>query len=84
MIWPMGFAGGFIDEAYDDEELSGGMTGSVIADAFAGVVHEGCLLGVRAVVPAMEDAGGGSVVDIGSAVAFSGTLAGEPDSPAGP
>jgi 3alpha(or 20beta)-hydroxysteroid dehydrogenase len=34
---------------------------------------KGCLLGLRALAPAMEAGGGGSVVNIGSAVAFAGT-----------
>jgi 3alpha(or 20beta)-hydroxysteroid dehydrogenase len=42
-------------------------------DEVMAVNLRGCLLGLRALAPAMEAAGGGSVVNIGSAVAFSGT-----------
>jgi 3alpha(or 20beta)-hydroxysteroid dehydrogenase len=44
-----------------------------VFDEVLAVNLKGCLLGLRALVPAMEAAGGGSVVNIGSAVAFSGT-----------
>ncbi|GAB3047324.1 glucose 1-dehydrogenase [Intrasporangium mesophilum] len=46
-----------------------------VFDDVLAVNLKGCLLGLRALVPAMEAAGGGSVVNIGSAVAFSGTPA---------
>lgn len=45
-------------------------------EVFADVLDvnvRGCLLGLRAVAPAMEAAGGGSVVNVGSSVAMAGT-----------
>jgi 3alpha(or 20beta)-hydroxysteroid dehydrogenase len=44
-----------------------------VFDEVMAVNLRGCLLGMRALAPSMESAGGGSVVNIGSAVAFVGT-----------